>query len=319
MGAGDLVNNYNLAANKAATAGAEEGVKNSNKQSQQRLEDYLKGQSQKREIGNLQDMQKKGLLAPGQAGGSGDTHIGPDFGMKAGPGEASKLAKMADSKYKPINDQLDSSRATLENLNLGNSTGDKLALINEARLGMAGSGGKAIGQMVALLAGDRTMASDSQKALNWLQNTPNIPTLQPAQRDAIREAVFARQGQVQNQHQQSIQQLMALGSSVAPHSDYQTILKSYSDPVQQKIGQLGQMQQEYQSGRAKMQQPQNPVSQPSQANPNPTTLDRLRSFFGGRPSNPEPQAPQAPQQSSMGAQDPIAAELAKRLQQPSGP
>lgn len=213
-------------------------------------------------------------------GGNGSVGItrgfNPNASTNANAAQANKFLSHATNVYKGINDQLDSSKATLDSLNQGNGTSDKLALINEARLGLAGSGGRAIGQTIALLAGDPTMASDSQKAVNWLQNTPNIPTLQPAQRDAIRESVFARMQQVEQQHQQAANQLMQQGAVVAP-STYAPLVSSFTGPADQKLSELKNMHAQYQAARSKMAQG-NPVSNPSVADANPTMLQK---FLGG--------------------------------------
>lgn len=288
--------------------------------SQVALHKYLQGQEpaiagQKQAAQNAENLKTlnspelQDLVNDGGSAKVGDLSLGGNPYAKMagqGPKQAQAFIKSAQGAYKSVNDQLDASQSTLENLNLGNSTGDKLALINEAKLGLAGSGGRAMGQLISLLAGDPSLASDSQKAMNWLQNTPNIPTLQPAQRDAIRESVFGRLGQTNQQHQMISQQLLQQGALAAPQTDSGSIVKSFTGPVDQKLQRLGQMQSQYQTQRQKMGA-QNPVSQPSQANANPTTFDRLMSFLhrGGN-GQPQAQAPQqaAPQQPPQQQQQP---------------
>jgi hypothetical protein len=229
-----------------------------------------------------------------------------------GPHEAKTYQGVVDKQFKPINDILDASKSTLDNLNQGNSTGDKLALINEAKLGLAGSGGRAMGQIVSMLSGDPTMAGDAQKAVNWLQNTPNIPTLQPAQRNAIRESVFNRLDQTEQQGTQAAQSLAAQGPALAPHTDYNSILGAYTNPAMQKLQSLRKMQADYTSQRGQMGQ-QPPVSQPAQANSNPTTFDKLKSFFGmGGSAQPQAPAAKAPQQQAP--IDPMDAAISAALQ-----
>lgn len=291
------------------------------------LKAYFERKQAEREAGLAGDKQKavneanlntlsspklQDLVNEGGSVKAGDLSVGGNPYAKMqmqGPHQAQAFLKTAQGAYKGINDQLDSSKATLDNLNLGNSTGDKLALINEAKLSLAGSGGRAIGQMVSQLSGDPTMASDAQKSLNWLQNTPNVPTLQPAQRDAMREAVFGRLPQISQQHDQTSAQLAQQGPIVAPQADYSGLVNSFVTPTKQKIDQLGKMQADYQAQRAKMQ-PQPNVSNPSQANANPTTVDRLKSFFGVGSGGGQAQ----PQQAQQPA-DPIADELARRAKQ----
>lgn len=298
------------------------------KEKQMKLQNYLQGQQEAQRAGRAKEMlNDPDIQNLVNEGGSysvnpenGSVNIGGNpYAKAAGKGaqQAQSFIKGAQGQYKGINDQLDSSKSTLDNLNLGNSTGDKLALINEAKLSLAGSGGRAVGQMVSQLAGDPTMASDSQKAINWLNNTPNLPTLQPAQRDAIRESVFNRLPSIQQQHQQTSQQLLQQGPYAAPQTDSAALVNTFSAPVNQKLDALTKMQQQYQTQRQQMQ-PQPNVSNPSTANANPTTLDRLTSFFGGKKAAPQqqPQAQpqgQAPQQPPSDLDD-INAALQKKAQ-----
>lgn len=276
-----------------------------------KLKAYLLGQSEKdrqaRAIETLQKLKSDPEYA-GMVNQGGSVTVNPESGSitaggnpyakiaMQGPHQAQAFLKTAQGAYKGINDQLDSSKATIDNLNLGNDTGDRLALLNEAKLALAGSGGRAFGQVIGLLSGDRTIGGDAQKAMNWIQNTPNIPKMQPAQRDAIREGVFNRIGQISQQHQQAKQQLMQQGPVVAPQADTSSLISSFVQPAEQKLSQLQQMQSQYSQERAKMQS-QPAVSTPSVANANPSTLDRLKSFLGGGQKGPA-QAP-SPQGQTM--------------------
>lgn len=242
--------------------------------------------------------------------------------------QAGAFDKMAGAAYKPINEQLTASRATLDALNQGNASSDKLALINEARLAAGQGGSRAIAHIVDTLSGGTTAAGSFQDKLNWLQNTPNIPTMQPGMRDAIRESVFNRIPQLDQQHQQAQAQLTARGASVTPMADTKSILGAYTAPADSNLNQLKQYQQDYMKQR---QGAQNPISQPATANPNPTTMDKLKSFFGGGQQQAAPQAPQAQTPAQAPAAgggfhvDPaaIAAEIARRkaaqAQQPQSP
>jgi hypothetical protein len=200
--------------------------------------------------------------------------------------------KTVQGTYKPIHDQLDASQATLDNLNLGNDSGDRLALLNEAKLALAGSGGRAFGAVMHTLSGDPTMASDSQKAWNWLNNTPNLPKMPPAQRNALRESVFGRLDQLEAQRQQADQSLSQQGAIVAPGTDYSGLVNSVSVPAAQKFQKLRKMQGDYSAQRQQMPG-QPPVSTPSTSDANPTTFDRLKSYFTAPKSVPQGQ--QAPQ------------------------
>lgn len=289
---------------------------------QAKLKNYLQGHLEQ----GRQEQGKKLLNDPDvqnvvNDGGSysvdpatGAVHIGGNPYAKMagqGPHEAQSFLKNAQGLYKGINDQLDGAKGTVDALNQGNAISDKVALMNETKLGLGGSGGKAFGAVMAQLSGDPTMAQDSQKALNWLQNSPNVPTMQPAMRDAIREDVYRRIPLIQKQHEQASQQLMQQGPAVAPHADYNTIVQSFTSPTMQKLQDLQGMQKQYAAQRQQMQ-PQPGVSQPAQANANPTTLDKLRSFFGGGSSQQ-----QAPQSAASPADDP-AFQRYQQLLQKSG-
>lgn len=242
------------------------------------------------------------VLKGGQVG-VGDIHAGADPYAKLsgqGPRQAGAFLKTAQGAYKGINDQLDASKATLDALNQGNSTSDKLALINEARLAAGSGGSRALSHMVSLLAGDPTMAGDLQKGINWLNTTPNIPTLPPAQRDAIRESVFNRLPQLEQMHSQTGQQLMQQGPIVAPQTDTGTLIQSFSAPAAQRLAGLKKMQADYSTQRGQMQgQGNSPVSNPSTADANQTTLQKLGALL--KPKFKVKQAPTSPSLSAGGA------------------
>jgi len=244
----------------------------------------------------LLNPQLQGQVNEGGSAKVGDISVGGNPYAKMamqGPHQAQAFLKTAQGAYKDINSNLDAAQTTLDNLNLGNSAGDKAAAISEAKLML--NGGRGIPSIVPMLSGDPTMATDAQKAMNWLQNTPNVPTLQPAQRDALREMVFSRNQQTAQQHQQTAAQLAQQGPLVAPQADYAGLTNSFVNPAQQKLDRINKMQSEYQAQRAKMQ-PQSAVSQPSTASPNPTTLDKLKTLFS------RGSAPQAPQQAPTNPQ-----------------
>lgn len=279
----------------------------------QQQEPELAGQKQARQnqenLKTLQSPEMQEQLNTGGSAKAGDLSIGADpysRVMLQGPHQANTLLSAAKGAYKDINSSLDASQTTLDNLNLGTAAGDKAAAISEA--GLMLHGGRGIPSIVPMLSGDSTMASDAQKSMNWLQNTPNIPTLQPAQRDSLREMIYARLAQTKQQHQQAAQQLAQQGPIVAPQTDYNGIINSFVTPTQQKLDALEKSQSQYEAQRQKMQQEGNaPISNPATANANPTTLDRLKSFFGGG-SSAQPSAPgnQAkPVSSVQGAQNSV--------------
>lgn len=298
-----------------------------------KLQALLKGQQSQADVTNaiakqkgendtnmqtLQDMQSQGIVNADGSGKAGDLAYGGNPAAKLamqGPHQAQAFLKTAAGAYKGINDQLDASKATLDALDQGNATSDKLALINEGRLAAGAGGSKAIGKMVDVLSGGKTLGGDYQEKMNWLQNTPNIPTMQPAQRDAIRESVYGRLPQIEQMHQQTSAQLAQQGPLVAPQADTNGLLQSFAGPAQSKLDGLKQMQGKYSQQRAQMQGA--PISQQSQANPNPTTLDKLKSFFGGGGTT-SPQAgsiaPQPGPAIGMPSSDDIQAEIARRKQ-----
>lgn len=207
-----------------------------------------------------------------------------------GPQQAKDFDKQVTTAYKPLHEQLNASKSTLDYLDQGNASADKMALINEARLAAGQGGSRAISHIVDVLSGGKTAASSYQDKLNWLQNTPNIPTMQPAERNALREVVYGRLPELERQQQQAKSSLAARGAVVAPYTDYGSLIKAQSDIADSNLGQLKNMASAYQKQR---QGAQNPVSTPSAANDNPTTLDKLKSFFhiGGSQPQAAPQAP----------------------------
>jgi hypothetical protein len=269
----------------------------------------------------LEDPSFQALVNDGGSVKVGDLSIGGDpyahaarIAANQGPRQAAGFLKTAAGAYKPINEQLDAAQSTLDALNQGNATSDKIALINEARIAAGQGGSRAIAHIVDQLSGGQTSASNFQDKLNWLMNTPNIPTMQPAWRDAVRESVFNRIPQLKTQHGQIASQLAQQGPIVAPGVDVGTLIGSFTTPAKQKIDAIEKMQSEYSAARAKMGGGQ--ISQSSIANDNPTVLDKLRGLFGGR-STPaaQPAAPQAA--GGLPSADAIQAEL-KRRQQAQG-
>lgn len=261
---------------KGQQAGAEQGAKNTE---------------------NLKTLQDPGLQDQLNQGGSaqvGDIRVGADPTAKL-LGRVSTQAKtfqgIADKAYKPINDQLVSSKATLDALDQHNSASDKLAMINEARLAASSGGSRALGTIIPLLSGGKTSAGDFQGFVNYLNNTPDVPTLQDSQRNALREAVFSRVPQMAQMHQQAQQMLSTQGPAIAPNADHQSITRSYAAPADQNLQQLQQMQQGYQQSRVKSAAPGQPraISQPSAGEAAPSMVDKLKGFLGGGQS----QAPQA--------------------------
>lgn len=313
----------NIAERKLAQQQAEQ------QQSLEQLRAYLApkvaGQKQAAEneenIKTLQDPRLQDLVNDGGSVKAGDLSLGGNPYSKLvgqGPHQAQAFLKNAQGAYKGINDQLDASQSTLDALNQGNATSDKLALINEARLAAGAGGSRAISHMVDILSGGQTAASNFQEKLNWLQNTPNIPTLQPAQRDAIRESVFNRVPQLEQMHHTVSNQLAQQGPIIAPQADTGTLLNSMAGPAQQKLDGLKKMQADYSSARAK--QSSSDISQPSIANPNPSTFDKLKSMFnfGGQQQSPsglsgylKPQAGTQTPNDGAHPQDGVALQWAK--------
>lgn len=274
-----------------------------NEQALAKLRDYLGGQaSQARQQQSLemlqklkQDPQYAGLLNQG-----GGVSINPETGAinaqgnpyariaAQGPHQAQTFLKNAQAAYKGITDQLDASQSTLDALNQKNAASDKLALISEARLAAGAGGSRAIKGIMDSLSGGRTAGMDYQSALNYISNTPNIPTMQDAQRDAIRESVFNRLPQIESMHHQALTSLAQQGPIIAPQADTGTLINSLAGPADQKLSALKKMQSDYVSARAK--QGPSDVSQPGIANPNPSTLDKLRSLFSGLGGQSAPQS-----------------------------
>lgn len=208
-----------------------------------------------------------------------------------GPQQAKDFDKQVVTAYKPLHEQLNASKATVDYLDQGNAASDKMALINEARLAAGQGGSRAIAHLVDTLSGGQTASGSFQDKLNWLQNTPNIPTMQPAQRDALREVVYGRLPELDKQHQQAQSSLAARGAVVAPYTDYNALIKAQSGTADANLSQLKSMASAYQKQR---QGAKNTVSDPSTASDNPTTVDRLKSFLG---IGSAPQAQAAPQMS----------------------
>lgn len=214
-------------------------------------------------------------------------------GQKNMDQEGRILAANATKAYKPIDDQAQAVKATVQSLNAGNPTGDSAAIMNEVKA-LSGSSRGMLGLMQAL-GGHPTAATKMQDAMNFVNNTAQSG-LQPAQRDAMREFAFSRVGQLQQQHQQITDTLKqtapSYAHSLASSGQLPGLVDSYGAGPKQALSDIGQMSQAYSK-----EMNGNTVSQPSTASPHPSTMDRLKSFFGGGQSQPQQQAPQqaAPQ------------------------
>jgi len=287
-------------------------------QAMELLKSYLEGQTSQRNMGSLKDLLSSGALPEGSGasiGGSGTVSAtkgyNPTSVTNAGASQAKHFVDMANKEYKPISDQLDASKATLDALDQKNATSDKIAIVNEARL-VAGQGGsRALKTVMDQLSGGKTANMKFQDTLNYFNNTPEIPTMTDGQRDSIRESVFNRTGQLANLHSQTKAKLAQQGPAVAPLADSNSLLSSVASPVDQKLGEIKSMQQEYSKQKANM--PGNPVSSPSTADANPSNLQRLMSFF-----KPQAKAQAAPQQAAQAPQAPalddVDAAVAKAMQ-----
>ncbi len=221
--------------------------------------------------------------------------------------EGQRVANLAGKAFKPIQDQAEAAEQTLKSLNQGNSAADKAAVINEANMFLKGGGGRAMGAVMQQLTGEPTAEGAMQKAQNWLMNSSNIPTLQPAQRNSLREAVLGRVQGLQKQHQQVSSTLPTQARSVAPFTSAQgglnDLVESYGQGAKSTLDRLNQMSQEYEQQK---QQAQAPVSNPQSFNAQPTTLDKLKSFFTG--GGKDTQSHQQPQQQAPPNKPPMSFE-----------
>jgi hypothetical protein len=256
------------------------------------------------------DPRLDGMRGEGSSIKAGDITVGQDPMVKLatqGPAQAKTLHGIAGSTYKSITDQLTAARDTLDSLNQKNDTADKLALINEARIAAGAGGSRALKGIMDSLTGGRTAGSDFQGALNYINNTPNLPKMTDAQRDAIRESVFGRIPSLDHQHRQAAAQLEQQAPQIAPRTDYTSIVKSYTSPAEENLNLLKQSQAQYAQQRQAMPGPQGPVSQPSQADPNPSTVDKLLGYLGMGTASSQAAPAQAPQAQPQARAQPQAA------------
>lgn len=271
-----------LIAGVAAGGGHNEVAAGNAEERQMRLKNLLQGEAQQRDIKSLQQMQDQGMLQEGGGAKAGEVSVSkgydPRTAMKMQGDEASKFNKVVQNEYKPINDQLSAAKDTLDALNQKNASSDKLALINEARMAAGAGGSRAIATIIHELNGGKTSAEDFQGAVNYLNNTANIPEMSDARRDALRESVFNRVTPLAQRQAQSTQRLTQLGPQLSPHADYNSVIGAYATPASQNLSQLQQMQQDYYKKRKDMSG--SSISNPSSADNNPSIVQKLMSFFG---------------------------------------
>lgn len=267
-----------------------------NEQTMAKLQALLKGQATQQDIQSLKALKDSGAIGDATGAKVGDVSVTSDPMARLalqGPQQAAKFQGIANKAYGGLNDQLDASKNTVDYLNQGNASADKLAIINEARLAAGQGGSRALTSIMQQMTGGKSIGSDAQSIQDYFNNTPNVPTLQPAQRDALRETVMNRIGSLQDQAGKIKQQLASQGPSLAPQTDYNSIINSYDSPVQQKLSGLSKMQSDYKSGLGQLKSA--PASTPSTADSSGGVLDKLKSFFTGAPQGQPTSVNQPPQ------------------------
>lgn len=218
--------------------------------------------------------------------------------------EAQAVSKLVEPHLKPIKMQLDASENTINYLDQGNPVADKAALLSETAVALGGVGGKAFGQVMAQLSGDPTMAQDTQRALNWLNNTSQI-SLQPAQRNAIREMVLLRMPTLQQQYQSVKKQISSqIPNYAAMHTSLgqvQPLIDNTFGSIDEAFKRTNESSTKYMEAKAQAGNPA--ISRPStfsQSGDNPGTIQQLKDAASakfrqliGSPASPQPQ--QSPQ------------------------
>lgn len=198
---------------------------------------------------------------------------------------------VVNKAYKPLSDQVDASKNTLDYLNLNTSAGDKLALINEARLG--GGSSRAVASLLQTITGKSTAGMKLQDLENFINNTPEVSTMTPASRDALRETVFARIPQMQKAHEQLGTQMSQQGAAAFPMASSSAILSPVHQNIKSNIDTLSGMQQDYQKQRQQ---------QGGKVGTGFTTADKPTSLWGlltGRSSSRSPSSTSAKPQTVM--------------------
>ncbi len=205
--------------------------------------------------------------------------------------EGTDLAHMATKAFQPINDQAQAVKATVDNLNLGNPTGDSAAIMNEVKA-LSGSSRGMLGLMQAM-GGHPTANTKLQDAQNYVMNQAQSG-LQPAQRNAMREFAFSRTGQLRDQHKQISDTLNqtapSYANSLAASGQLPGLVSSYGASPKQALDSLDQLHQQYTQQKGNDQ-----VSNNSIYSQQPSNVDKLKSFFGF--GGKSPQQPNPTQQS----------------------
>lgn len=212
--------------------------------------------------------------------------------------EAQKVDSISSKKLKPFGDQLNAAKQTLDYLDQGNPSADKLALISEAQLAAGSGGSRAIKSIVDTISGGTTSNQDYQHAMNWLNNSKDIPEMQPSQRNALRETVLGRMPAVQQQYnqvkQQLSQQIPQFATMHQQMGQTKPLIESTFGPTDDLVNDINKRNTAYMQSKVQQQIP--PLGQPSVATPQPSNIDKLKSMFGFGPKQPQQQSPQQPAQ-----------------------
>jgi len=213
--------------------------------------------------------------------------------QKASDQEGKILYDRATKLYKPVDDQAQAVKTTIDSLNLGTPAGDSAAVMNELKAVTGSSRG--VATLFDKVGGHPTAATTMAEMINYITNAANS-TMQPAQRNGMREFAYSRIGQLRQQHDSITGTLNTTAPSfahtLASSGQLPGLINSYGAAPRQALDDLDKLQKEYttQKGNTK-------VSNNSTFSPQPTTLDsisdKLSNFFRPSAKSPQPSSPQA--------------------------
>lgn len=189
------------------------------------------------------------------------------------PKEAKDYNKLVSEAYKPLNSQIDATRATLENLDLKSTVGDKAAIINEARMLGGAAGSHALQGIIRVMAPSKDTANMKfDDMINFINNSPEKSVMPDSMRESYRKFALDRLAGLEAQHQAYTKDLAAKGAVLAPHADYQSILNTEAGAFQTKLDYLRKGQQDRAKAAALAPQgaPEAAVGQ--------TNLDKVKQF-----------------------------------------
>lgn len=292
-------------------------------QQQQKLDIDKHAQLQQQEMDAIQKMKDNGLITDGGGAKVGETSVSRGYNpyqlqhMQQGQQskEMSALGKNAKGMAGPQQD-LETADMIHKLAEDPSSIDMGTAQIMKARMAMGGSGGRALGSALRTMGmDDDTLSGDAQKVSNWLTGQAAAKQT-PQQINALKEGAFKLSDDAAERFGRAkdafMQQAPGFAPNMAQSGTLQQMAPSFTAAGDSLVSKNAQRKQQYLQSAQQQQGATRLGQQPQSYKAPQGPLDRLKQLIMGPSSQDNPQQPQAASPMSNPAQDPIAAEMARR-------